>query len=270
MVKNLLKYECAAAWRSLLPVRLAVIGVAALLRLLQIFETDTAVYDIVFGSGVAALIIASLTCLVLTAGVAIIRFYRHLFTSQGYLTLSLPVREETHIFTKLTVAVGSTLLSLLVLILGVMIATAGEALNELCNAAAYLLRALVNVMPSTGWMLLQFALFCILAVAAFYLLTYACITVGQMAKRARIWAAIGVFFGYYFITQIFSTVLLIRLTVTDGEGMPLFEQLLEQLDVDPAGFVHNSLWIGIAVTALLGGIYFLVARVLMKRRLNVE
>ena len=50
MVKKLYKYEFLALLRTLLPVYVALFGVALLSRFLQIFENKSVAYAIVFGS----------------------------------------------------------------------------------------------------------------------------------------------------------------------------------------------------------------------------
>ena len=100
MVKKLIKHEFIAYSRSLLPIELALIGIAIVLRFIQFFENQTTGYSILFGSAIFAFCAAIVVCLVMTFIVAIQRYYKNLFKSEGYLTLTLPVTHSQHIFTK--------------------------------------------------------------------------------------------------------------------------------------------------------------------------
>ena len=58
---------------------------------------------------------------------SVIRFYRNLFTGEGYLSFTLPVTPANHLWVKVVTAVSFSLLSVLVAALSGVIITAGES-----------------------------------------------------------------------------------------------------------------------------------------------
>ena len=140
MVKKLLKYEFAFYFKRLLPLGLMVLGTALLNRILQFFESDNTPYRIMFGSSVALLVIAIAASLIGTLVIAVGRFYRNIFSNEGYLTMSLPVSSEQHLTAKLTAAFVCTLLVGLFAFLGFSIATSGEVFAEMVKAFNFLMK----------------------------------------------------------------------------------------------------------------------------------
>ena len=84
MVKKLMKYELASYMRSLLPFQLILLGIALLHRFVQLFENDGDAYWTFFSSSTAIFIIACIVTLVATVALCIARFYKNMFTGEGY------------------------------------------------------------------------------------------------------------------------------------------------------------------------------------------
>ena len=114
MVKKLLKHEFMALSRMLVPMYIILLGLALITRIIAIFETDAVIYDIILVSSVIILSIGLLVGLVYTMVSCIIRFYRNLFSKEGYLTFTLPVSVNAHLGTKLLTSVVAYLASLAV------------------------------------------------------------------------------------------------------------------------------------------------------------
>ena len=97
MVKKLMKFELASYMRSLLPFQLILLGIALLHRFVQLFENDGDAYWTFFSSSTAIIIIACIVTLVATVALCIARFYKNMFTGEGYLSFTLPVTVHQHI-----------------------------------------------------------------------------------------------------------------------------------------------------------------------------
>ena len=273
MVKKLLKYEWASFVRSLLPMEMILLGIALLTRIVQFFENDTTAYAIVSGSSVAALSIACVVCLVMTVAVNVTRFYRNLYTAEGYLSFTLPVTYSQHIAAKLCFAVLSTVFSVLSILAAGVIATAGEVLHEVVKALVYLFRQCVETL---GWQTLWFGLDALAAllviVCGQYLLYYACATLGQLAKKNRVLASFGFYFVYYLIRQTIGTVLMVVYFAV--VNIAWFKNLLDWLthcfDTHPYASAHAIIWLLILFGAAVDLLYFGITYIVMKRKLNLE
>ena len=105
MVKKLFKHEFVYYLRSLLIYLPVVLVIGGLSRLMVCFESESGIYSLLLGSTLLMLYFGTLACVIITFILSIVRFYKNMFSAEGYLTLTLPVSKTTHLFVKLTTAV---------------------------------------------------------------------------------------------------------------------------------------------------------------------
>jgi len=104
MVKKLLKHEFIYYIRTFILFIPIVLVLAAMTRVFWFFnDYDNIADDIAFTSSVALLIVVCAALLILSTVICIVRFYKNMFTSEGYLTFTLPITNAEHIFVKLFV-----------------------------------------------------------------------------------------------------------------------------------------------------------------------
>jgi hypothetical protein len=269
MVKKLYKHEFLA-WLRVMPILYGLmLAMAAINRCIQLFENDSVYYDIIFGSSVTIYVIA------LAAGIAapmlfgVVRFYRNLFTGEGYLSFTLPVTPANHLWVKVVTAVSFSLLSVLVAALSGVIITAGEVFHEICKAIAYLLKEIPQALAGhLALYCLEMTVLMILSAFSAYFLYYMCICVGQMSRKNRILAAVGVYFGVYLLTQILGTGLSIVLVVLEAAGV--LDHLLMLLEEYPKEAIHISLCAGILTSTVISAVCYLVCHRIIRKKLNLE
>lgn len=269
MVRKLLKYDFIAMTRMLFPACIIVLAIAGINRIIQFFENDTAVYNIVFDSSVAALVIAVVVLLVCSIIFGITYFYKNLFTGEGYLTFTLPVRTGQIIFSKVFVAVAYFVITVAVSLAALFIATAGEVLSELFKAAGYVLALFTDAFGyhTAVWIFL-FVIGCILFAALKFLLFYGCISIGQMAHKSRKLAAFGVYFGYYLFKQIIGTVFIILFTLF-GDRIP-WDAIEDFASNHEIAFIYIIFGFVLLLAALFTVIYFIVTQYMTSKHLNLE
>ena len=267
MVKKLFKYEIKSYLRVWIPVQAVLLGIALIGRFIQFFESDTTVYDIISGSSVFMFVITSLASIGITLALGVIRFYKNLFTGEGYLTFTLPVTPTHHIITKTVTAGLFQVASVIMVIISVCIITSGEMLKEIIKAFVYLLNL---VRPYVGANLvlyiIEFIILMVISGFAMYMHYYTCISLGQLFRKNRILAAVGVYFGFYFISQILSTVLGVAVSFL-GSFMEKIALFIENHII---GFIHG-IFCGGTIISLIGiVIYFFVIKYVISRKLNLE
>lgn len=271
MVKKLIKHEMHAFARSMLPMEIILIGMAILTRFVQLFETETSAYNTVRTSSIVMFVIAIVVCLVMTVVVSIRRFYMNLFSSEGYLTLTLPVSAGQHIFVKLLISVVSLIITLVTVIVSVCIATMGDVLVEVCKAVSYILKWYYSFLGGhTVAYIFEVIIVALAILVSQYLLFYACISIGQTARKNRVLAAFGVYFAYYITTQILGTVFIIIISAAPNWLMTLLENIGIWSEQHPFAAIHIALITVTVLYAVLSGVYFLVSRYIIKNRLNLE
>lgn len=269
MVKKLIKHEFMALARMLVPMYVIILGLSILTRAIVFFETDSIVYDIISTSVIIMLCISIGVSLVYTVVAGIIRFYRNLFSKEGYLTFTLPVSTEAHLLTKLFAAAVSYIASFAVIFAAFSIATSGELLVEIFKAAGFLMGKASSALGADfTFYVIEFILLSLVSICTSYMLFYACMCIGQLAKRSRVLLALGIYFGYYYLTQIIATIGMITLSLV--EDTKFFSDIINWIELNPTETVHIALVGGLVIEAILGGVYYLIAHTIMKKKLNLE
>lgn len=270
MVKKLFKHEMQYYIRSLLPVFIVLGGVALIGRFIAFFEAETTAYTILRVSSVTMLIISSIAAIGMSLLFCIIRFYKNLFTGEGYLTMTLPVTSRAHILVKLAAALIANLAAVLAVIVAVCIFTLGDWLIELIKAGVYIWKDVAaNFDGHFGWYVLEAVPMLLMAICMQLMLYYMCICVGQLARKNRVIAAVGVYFGLYVITQIISTILVVIVSISNiAERIGEFLEGLTKQEMLSLG--HWMIWGMFAFFGLMAVVYYAVSKHIMTKRLNLE
>ena len=270
MVRKLYKHEFAA-WLRVLPFFwVAMLGVAVAGRFVQIFENiGSAYYWILFASSLLTAFLAAMALLAAPTVFGIFRFYRNLFTGEGYLSFTLPVTPGQHLLVKITTAVCFDLASVAVLLVSACILTCGDMLTELLKAGFYLLRQIPQdmILHVVGYCV-QYIIWILLGCLCNHLMYYSCICIGQLLRKNRILGSVGVYFGYQLIGQVFSTGVSLLFTLFGIVG--ILDKLVEIIEKYPNATMHITLGIGGVMTLALAVIFWLVCHIIIRKRLNLE
>lgn len=270
MVGKLFRYEFGAFFRAVLPFQILMPAAALLLRIIQIFESESTAYDIVFRSSLIMFIITIAVAAVMVFVTAISRFYKNLFTAEGYLSFTLPVTVGSHIFAKLSVALLWILITLGTILVSVAIATFGDVLYELIDAFLYLVKYFITHADADFYLLIvELLLVVVSAIVMGLMLFYTCICIGQLAKKNRIVAAFGAYFGYYVITQVIGTIFLV-LIMTCEPFRTFISDFINIFENNEIGLIHFALTSVTVLFAALSSLYLFISHRIMTRRLNLE
>lgn len=214
MMNKLLKYECRAVGRLLVPAWAGAVILSALCLLLSTLR------NIIPGAGslpvlniadVAINLLAGLLLLAMMLGCVVVniqRFYR-ILGDQGYLMFSLPVTVSQHMAAKLLCACGSTIASILVACgCAWLMGLEPDARNEVGA------QAILVVPDSRGTALLAYAYLClVLGMCIGYLYLYLCMAIGSRWPQQRLAASVITYFVLSFIVQVILSVLMIVIAV---------------------------------------------------------
>ena len=95
-----------------------------------------------------------------------------------------------------------------------------------------------------------------------------CICLGQLFRKNRTLAAVGVYFGYYILSQVFSTILTVTVMALNESGA--LKPVLDYIGDHPTETIHIFLCGAIGIAALLSLIYFLICHWVIRKKLNLE
>lgn len=269
MVKKLFKHEYLAYARVMSLVYIILLTIAAASRIIMLFESDTVAYQIISVFSVITYFVSVLAALGFSFAMGIVRFYKNLFSSEGYLSFTLPVTATQHIAVKAITAVSMNWLTWVMVMLSGCIVCAGEMLTEIRKALTYILDKLYELAGIQSVLIGgEFVLLLLVASFASILLYDTFISIGQLFKKNRILAAVGAYFVYYIITQILSTVLSVMFSALALSG--LFEDLGSWIILHPYVSIHIAMWGAILLSAVFALIEFIVIRTVITKRLNLE
>ncbi|MBE6598176.1 MAG: hypothetical protein E7638_01900 [Ruminococcaceae bacterium] len=271
MVKKLLKHEFIYYIRTFILFIPIVLVLAAMTRVFWFFnDYDNIADDIAFTSSVALLIVVCAALLILSTVICIVRFYKNMFTSEGYLTFTLPITNAEHIFVKLFVGMVCQAVCFLTVVAAGCIAISGEKLVEVFDRikdGVGELFAEAGVANSIGF-IIEGSLLVILSLVSNMLLYYACITIGQTAKKNRILKAFGAYFIYYIATQSIVTGFMIVYVVL---GMThSLDGVLAWAEANSTLASHLRLSGRIVLNAVMGSVFWFVTQTIMTKKLNLE
>ena len=272
MVKKLFKHEILAYLRLWLPTQAVLLAVALFTRILIFFENDGVAYSITFGSSIFLYVVAIIASIGITFVFSIVRFYKNLFTHEGYLSFTLPVSPFEHIFVKVGTSVLFSLMTLVAIVVSGMIVTSGEMLIELFKAIAFMVNNLFRFVNGVHLMLYTFELciFTIITLVGMYLFYYTCISIGQMAKKNRVLAAFGTYFGFYIVSQILSTIVIILIATFPDMFNSLMEDISIFADAHPYAFGHILFVTMNVISAAFTTLYFFITHLVIRKKLNLE
>lgn len=268
MVKKLIKHELFYYLRTLiifLPIML-LIGLSV--KVLSIFESDFIGYQIAYFSSVGLLYFASIAVSLYTLVLSLVRFYKNMYSQEGYLTFSLPASTFQLVFSKLVGSVCCTLLTSIVISISWLISGFFEI--EIMQELITIYDDLFSLINGVHLVLFIIELFILEIVIIVYsnILIYTCITIGQTAKKNRILLAIGAYFIYYVAIQVVVTVFMIVVAIFGLTGA--FYWVGVFIENNPYTFFH-MLFIGIIIIysglTCLG--YYIIQRII-NNKLNLE
>ena len=270
MVKKLFKHEIAAYLRLWLPIQIILFSIAGLSRVVQFFESNTIAYSFVFRSSIFMYVVGIIAAMGFVTVYSIVRYYKNLFSGEGYLTFTLPVTPTAHILVKLLTSFLFTVATLASIFLSFCLITAGEVTVEVFKAAAYVCARIINFAGVGNFILYiieAVVMFSVTALAGM-LLYYVCITLGQLFNKHRVLAAVGIYYAQYVVTQILSTIFVVVFAALSYSS--LFEAISEFIVHNTIEAIHIMFCMSILFALIIGTVYFFITKLIIRRRLNLE
>lgn len=269
MVRKLFKHEMFYYIRSLFPVYIVLGGIALIGRFIACFEADTTSYSILRGSSIFALVIAIIATLCLTFVFVISRYYKNMFTGEGYLTLTLPVTATNHLLVKIIAAVLTYIISGVVCLLSVCLFTVGKWLNEMLVGIADIWNYGAGIAEGhLIFYVLEMIPLMIVVTASEILMIYMCISLGQLFNKNRVLAAVGVYFALYIFNQILSTIFSIVLSISSMTWMDKWLEAISSWEIPVV--VHIVFGVMFVWSLVISSIYFIVSKFVLTKKLNLE
>ena len=289
MLKKLMKHDFRALSRTLFPLQIGILGgglVATLLTALTIRLGENSanaggsamLRALIMGVSASASVligVAIMASALVTLLLICYHFYRSFLADEGYLTFTLPVSTSKLIWSKLLTGMFWSLINAVVIMVTLLIFSVfGTTSTSIANMdVLHAIRMFfTEILPQASQyvnvplMAVEIVVIGILGFAAQMLEIYFAIVVGgQVAKKHRILAAIGMYLlinmGVGIITTAFMSL------VTFGEGI---SSLALNTVQEVSTFMTSAFgWYGV-LFAGLAVLFFFLIRSIFKKNLNLQ
>lgn len=264
MVKKLLRHEFIYYFRTFSLFLPMVLIIALVTRIFKAMGNERYV-QIVQGSSEVLLTLGCVALLVMSVAVGVIRFYKNMYSAEGYLTLTLPVTHTAHIFVKLLAAIICQVGCAATVFVASIISKTGEELSYMWSELDFTISR--NAMSDMIFVVEIIALILTVAISNM-LMYYTCITIGQTAKKNRILMSVGAYFLIYIISQVVATIAIIVISVlsTAGalDGIAIFFSRYPELTI------QLFLLAFILMYVVISAIFWRITQSIMTKKLNLE
>lgn len=204
-----------------------------------------------------------------------IRFYKNMFTDEGYLTHTLPVSTHELLLSKIMVMSAWIFLSMAAIVVSLLIFG--------CLAAVFLMpegHSFANLLKDLNRLVHEFILYLDKGVMSFIgsllflvvvsiisgtMMIVGSISIGQMVKKHKILGSVGAYFALSTVIQIVSTVVLIPLMFHWSSRYEAYTSADNVFQI----MVPLYILIGILSLGISAGLYFL-SEFLIRKKLNLD
>jgi hypothetical protein len=273
MFAKLLKHEWKATSGLLGIVSLAALGVGALLTALIRFANSAPANmpDLVWAP-VSTIIVGGFLAIAAyamgTQIVLLMRFYKNKFSDEGYLTFTLPVTAHQILLSSLLNYLIWTVISVLVVVAAFAMvilvgsAPAGSFINrEVLDGMSLVFKAMLQQEEVPGFLISMLGSLVVTSLSAL-ILVHAAITMGAViAKKHKILAAFGCYYGFSMILGIINSVLTVGIGMMGTMFVVTPENVFSGMNV--VLLIEMVIYLAVAVSG-----YFLT-HYLMKNKLNL-
>lgn len=278
MLGKLIKYECRDTAKLIL-VTYAALAIATVMGGLSFHQLNSRALWATSKLAETVFIILFAIYLIAIVGIFIgvfiylcSRYYKTMYSAQGYLIHTLPVNPVSVLTAKLLTAFlwmfFTTVLAVLSFFIMLGIGTGENILSEILNYNYFnnLFSTnafrLLGMTPAFFISYLFLSLFC--SILYYILFVYASMAVGQLFQTGRTGFSILAGFCFYLLKQLCGT---IALTVTNYTGI---FSVLSASSEEMGSALRSIMLAGLFITVFLIALFYLVCVYVNKKRLNLE
>lgn len=203
------------------------------------------------------------------------RFYRNIYSNEGYLTLTLPVRRGSVIWSKLICSVVWVIGTFAVLMLSGIILILSDTTNSFMSVLADTLLIaewLIKFIDLRIWVIAaELSAFGLVSLFKSILILYAVVSIGQLFKHHRI---LGSFVGYGIVSiigriveSVYSWLMGLSSLSIDFTRQMYSGHLLDQTVLFN---IQVSLIVYIVLSAIFAAVLFMFTELVMRRHVNLQ
>ncbi|MBU9738332.1 hypothetical protein [Diplocloster agilis] len=266
MLGKLIKYDLISVSKILFPLHLALLVVTVLGRLsmaLNLPQNAPLIVSLMLMLYIFGIIAIGIITLV----VLVMRFYKNLFTSEGYLMHTLPVKASQHLNSKLIVAVLWSILDCVFIIFSIFILLVNQPwLNQISAANWAELKEMFSIIflggGNTMVSILFLCLYMLIANIYIFLSFYVSICIGQLMNKHKVLGSFLAYLVIYVISQILSVISMLFFGLSSLRGFPVQTLTFE--------YYRNLMTLSIVETLAFSIVFYLISNYMISKKLNLD
>ncbi len=265
MLGKLFRHEWEATSKLLLPLHIILCIITLLGKLSLIMIGKNGFLDIFLGLVFVFYILYLIIIAVVTTIYLIIRFYKNLFSDEGYLTHTLPVSHNQLIVSKLLAAFLWSLIDIIMIIASILVLVAdNKTIPYMLKELPFLFHNFQATFGFSIWVyIIIFIILSLIFIIINTLMLYCSIALGHKFGKHKIIGSFVAYMVLYAVNQIVSTIILfaggffwkVSDFATPMDNLNIFNMYL---------FIFSALYIGFGIC------YYIITHFILKNQLNLE
>lgn len=189
------------------------------------------------------------------------RFYRNLFSREGYLSWTLPVSGVQQLWGKIISGYIFMAVDIIVIAGGILLlVTAKNITTAYSSIAPEMTEALGMPLSTLAFYLF---LFCLVSGISAVIMSYFCIAVGQLFPGHRVLCAVAAYFITSFVVQIFSLIVMAVSGIFPGYNF------LPDTGTAISDYLFNIFALSGVLSFIVTVIQYIVTHYIMKKKINL-
>lgn len=270
MVKKLLKYEFKYYLRIIIFILPVILSVGIAFRLLLAFPNESVFYQILVFLFYSLMMFTFGASTLFVSILGIIRFYKNLYGTEGYLTFTLPVSNKQHLFVKAFTSIVCDFIVILVNLLsfGIVLTAIPQHFGW-----DWMFVVVQKIIQEPSYLhifafIFEFNIWLVVISISNTGIVYLCMSIGQLVNKNRILLSIGAYYAHGIVLEIIYSIIYFIVAFMAIFG--LFELIINFIDAHPFLSIHVILNTGIAISAGCAVLYYSLVLKIMNNRLNLE
>lgn len=262
MLGKLIKHEFKAISKTLGILHIALF-ITTIMGIIAINLSQNNKYEYISNLTLLLYILIMIAVAVAVLIYLVVRFYRNLFTDEGYLMNTLPVKPSALIFSKLFVSFVWTIINFVCTLFSIMILVLSQtSISSLLTTWNALSTDAWNELGLSIHVLLLLAIFGgLISIIYMFLMFYTSIAIGQTMRTHKVLFSLGAYVVLYIISQIISAFGLV----------PFGFFALIQADNFNIGTAFTPIMLSSYVISIaLIVLYFIITNYIVSKKLNLE
>lgn len=274
MLGKLIKHEFRAVSKLLIILHITLLVMTLFERAiiaLNIFQPIPALVYLISGFYLVSLFAVC----VATTIYLIYRFYRNMFTDEGYLMHTLPVSANQLILSKLIVAFIWFTIDIIITIASIMTMLLSETpVSEVFDFLAKTGDLIRTELHTSPWFLIVLLVLIILfGTICKILQVYVSLAIGHLFGKHKILMSFVAYIGVYIVNQIFGVIVIVVGGIVFQWTLPIFIETTANYSPTALDVYHYILFlynISFAITLLSSILFYALTHYILRRKLNLE